>query len=129
MVSCFLGKGLESTSDTSDRFDARLKEFGWDKISLSTTANKNNNVRKIEIKLIEYENNKMIDFIEKYHSEGQYFKYELYCFKGEELNKKLRCLLEDMGLYDFDIDPYIINGSETTRVALLGNIDINFLRY
>ena len=69
----------------------------------------------------------MIDFIERYHFEGQFIVYNLYLYKGKELNKKLRNLLKDMGLYDFDIDPYIINGSDTTRIAILDNIDSKFL--
>lgn len=106
-----------------DRFNSKLKEFGWDKIDSNSTVK----INKIKTGTVEYENFKMIDFIERYHFEGQFVVSSLYLYKGKELNKKLRNLLKDMGLYDFDIDPYIINGSDTTRIAILDNIDSKFL--
>ena len=108
-----------------NRFDTKLKEFGWDKVGEPTTVNESVSFkRKITKDALEFENSQMISFIDRYCIKDSYDIFQFCTIEARLLNKKLRFLLEGRGLHNFEIDLYIINGSCATRLAMLDRIDL-----
>lgn len=112
-------------SNAMNRFDTKLKEFGWDKVGEPTTVNESVSFkRKITKDALEFENSQMISFIDRYCIKDSYDIFQFCTIEARLLNKKLRFLLEGRGLHNFEIDLYIINGSCATRLAMLDRIDL-----
>jgi|GEM_PF-1646532 hypothetical protein len=112
-------------SNAMNRFDTKLKEFGWDKMGVPADVNNGINLKRdITKNALEFENNQMISFIDRYCIEDSYAIFQFCTIQGRLLNKKLRFLLEGRGLYNFEIDLYIIKGSCATRLAMLDRIDL-----
>ena len=88
------------------------------------SSNSINLKRDITKNALEFENNQMISFIDRYCIEDSYAIFQFCTIQGRLLNKKLRFLLEGRGLYNFEIDLYIIKGSCATRLAMLDRIDL-----
>jgi|SaaInlLV_10m_DNA_3_1039740.scaffolds.fasta_scaffold02679_4 hypothetical protein len=127
-------KTLKERPFAEARFEEKIKEFGWDK-SNTNSLDSSNTPLENDKRNISFENIQLLDFIDKYiditsisTAFNSYSFYQINKLSNKTLNKKLISFFEGCGLYDFEINQYIVNGSEATRMAMLDRIDRNFLK-
>ena len=75
------------------------------------------------------ENESLLSFLDKHFDlfsiDSELYTLNLNQIKNEQhmsINQRLRNILECKGLYDFEIDSYVINGSDATRMHMADRI-------
>jgi len=115
-------------SSPEERFDAKIKRFGWDKPSEQDNVIKKQ-VKQTSQSEISLENKILLSFLDKHFDlfsiDSELYALNLNQLKDEQhvsMNHRLRAVLELKGLYDFEINTYIINGSDATRMHMADNV-------
>ena len=113
-------------ASTEEKFDAKIQSFGWNEPNRKTEVVINKQVDKSKLLL---ENKSLLNFLDK-HFDLFKIDPELYILNLEQvkyerqvsINRRLRGMLERKGLYYFEIDSLIINGSDAIRLMMADRI-------
>ena len=113
---------------TEEKFDAKIQGFGWDEPIEQTKVIKKQ-VKQVNKSKVSLENESLLSFLDKHFDlfsiDSELYTLNLNQIKNEQhvsINQRLRNILECKGLYDFEIDSYVINGSDATRMHMADNI-------
>ena len=113
---------------TEEKFDAKIQGFGWDKPIEQTKVIKKQ-VKQVNKSKVSLENEKLLAFVDKYLDlfkiDSNLYTLNLEHVKDEQhvsINQRLRNILECKGLYDFEINSHIINGSDAVRLMMADGI-------
>jgi hypothetical protein len=113
---------------TEEKFDAKIQGFGWDEPSKQTEVVKKQ-VKQVNQSELLVENESLLSFLDKHFDlfsiDSELYTLNLNQIKNEQhvsINHRLRNILEHKGLYDFEIDSHIINGSDAVRMHMADGI-------
>jgi len=113
---------------TEEKFDAKIQGFGWDEPIEQTKVIKKQ-VKQVNKSKVSLENEKLLAFVDKYLDlfkiDSNLYTLNLEHVKDEQhvsINQRLRNILECKGLYDFEINSHIINGSDAVRLMMADGI-------
>jgi hypothetical protein len=116
------------TMTSENRFDAKIQGFGWDEPIEQTEVIKKQ-VKQVNKSKVPLENESLLSFLDKHFDlfsiDSELYTLNLNQIKNEQhmsINQRLRNILECKGLYDFEIDSYVINGSDATRMHMADRI-------
>ena len=110
------------------RFEEKINRFGWniptEQYSATPKVVNQSNLSELSI-----ENKILLSFLDRYFDllciDSELYALNLNKLTDEQvvsLNARLRTLLEHKGLYDFEINSYIINGSDATRMHIADGV-------
>jgi|SaaInlV_150m_DNA_5_1039734.scaffolds.fasta_scaffold28100_2 hypothetical protein len=115
-------------TSTPEQFDAKIQGFGWDEPIEQTEVIKKQ-VKQVNKSKVPLENESLLSFLDKHFDlfsiDSELYTLNLNQIKNEQhmsINQRLRNILECKGLYDFEIDSYVINGSDATRMHMADRI-------
>ncbi len=120
--------GRPGYKSPEEKFDAKIQGFGWDEPIEQTKVIKKQ-VKQVNKSKVSLENESLLSFLDKHFDlfsiDSELYTLNLNQIKNEQhvsINQRLRNILECKGLYDFEIDSYVINGSDATRMHMADNI-------
>jgi len=115
-------------TDVQEDFEAKIKRFGWDEPIEQDNVIKEQ-VTPISQSELSLENKTLLGFLDKHFDlfkiDSELYALNLNQLKDEQhvsMNHRLRAVLERKGLYDFEIDSFIVNGSDATRIHMADDV-------
>jgi len=115
-------------SSSQEDFEAKIKRFGWDEPIEQDNVIKEQ-VTPISQSELSLENKTLLGFLDKHFDlfkiDSELYALNLNQLKDEQhvsMNHRLRAVLERKGLYDFEIDSFIVNGSDATRIHMADDV-------
>jgi len=120
--------GRTGYKSTEEKFNAKIQGFEWDEPTEQTEVIKKQ-VKQVNKSKVLLENESLLSFLDKHFDlfsiDSNLYMLNLEHVKDEQhvsINQRLRNILECKGLYDFEIDSFVINGSDATRMHMADNI-------
>jgi hypothetical protein len=115
-------------TSTPEQFNAKIQGFEWDEPIKQTEVVKKQ-VKQVNKSKLLLENKSLLNFLDKHFDlfkiDPELYILNLEHVKDEQhvsINRRLRGMLERKGLYYFEIDSHIINGSDAIRLMMADRI-------